>query len=301
MAAPKPIRQDPPLAPPHEQKLNDQQRKSTEGGPPSANYSLANQSYQRVSTQGGPPFSDPSAKYSAAKPSYQRVSTQGGPTFSDPSANPPHTKPQRINTAAFYLPPPTTARQPRHLYNQDCGSEYLSIGQIGKFERDLMWRISMSEQFEVLSLLSCMYRNRKNLIHGPNQRSKAEIAAIFSTTLMDFKFSLNELYKRYMMRKAALGKNKAEDFDWWALPVPELQRFKQHLLALGNADYNLFSFGVSDDGKMYLQLARNQVTLNYIQMINGLYDSFQQWLLVSNVEKWWQHCHRGYVDTYHSG
>ena len=146
-----------------------------------------------------------------------------------------------------------------------------------------------------------MYYNRKNLIYGPRQRSKAQIKAIFETALLDFKFSVNELYKRYLLRKSDLGHNKVEDFDWWALPVHELQRFKDHLLDLGNADYNLFSFGADANGNMYVQLAKNPVTLCYIQMINGLYDALQQWNLVDGAEEWWNHSHRGYIGRFHSG
>ena len=53
-----------------------------------------------------------------------------------------------------------------------------------------------------------------NVIPGRGQFSKAEIAALFAIHICDYRFSINELYKRYTMRDPqALQGRKASDIN----------------------------------------------------------------------------------------
>ena len=226
--------------------------------------------------------------YAPSPPPPPASRTRSAPSSSTSSFVPPRS----ISRASlFYQPPPARSRRPYNLHNTECGVRYKSTAKLTKADMILITDFLMkSNVFEILMLLSVIYHSRNNTIHGPNQLSQNAIRGIFGCDLIDYQFSLNELYKRFTMRKGILYGRDVNNLNFWKLPQKEVIRFMDYLDALSYFDaapeFKLWTFGKDEDGKLFLKLKPNRIVLNYFQFFNSLHDSLYQWRNTPHGEQW---------------
>ena len=195
-------------------------------------------------------------------------------------------QPEDLFKAQYYKAPPASRKAPETLHNQHCGARYKTVAAIKRWEAELFKKISASEVMVMMQVLASVYFYRMNSIPGKNTLSDAAIRGLFDCDITDFQFSINELYKRLAMRKGRLSADVAS-YNFWKLSPKEMDNFIDWLRKIGTwtdteaglhgAQYTLWTFGVDDDGKTFLKLKRNPATLNWIQLLNSMYDSLTQW------------------------
>ena len=226
--------------------------------------------------------------YAPSPPPPPASCTRSAPSSSTSSFVPPRS----ISRASlFYQTPPARSRRPYNLHNTECGVRYKSTAKLTKADMVLITDYLLkSNVFEILMLLSVIYHSRNNTIHGPNQLSQNEIRGIFGCDLIDYQFSLNELYKRFTMRKGILYGRDVNQLNYWKLPQKEIVRFMDYLDRLSYFDaapeFKLWTFGKDEDGKLFLKLKANRIVLNYFQFFNSLHDSLYQWRTTPHGEQW---------------
>ena len=186
-----------------------------------------------------------------------------------------------------YEQPPATIRQPAKLYNKDCGVKYKSVGAVVKADAILFNDLLKSEQMLMMQVLCSMYHYRMNTIPARNKLSQGAIRGIFGCHIIDYQFSLNELYKRVALRKRAIGYKSVGNYNFWLLPAHEMKKFRNWLQKIGSwtagvgkEKYSLWTLGMDNDGKLFLKLKFNQITLNFIQLINVMHDSLVSWRIL---------------------
>ena len=179
--------------------------------------------------------------------------------------------PQYPSKEQCYEQPPATIRQPAKLYNRDCGVPYKSVGAVVKADAILFHQLMTSEQMVVMQVLGAMYHYRMNTIPARNKLSKGAIRGIFGCGIMEFQYSLNELYKRLAMRKGVIGGRSIGNYNFWLLPAEEMDRFRKWLQKIGSWNagvgkekYTLWTLGRDNDGKLFLKLKFNHITLNFL-------------------------------------
>ena len=185
--------------------------------------------------------------------------------------------------AKYYKAPPALIRAPEQLYNQNCGAKYKTVGAIKRSDAILFQKIVNSEQMVVMQVLAGIYFYRMNSIPRKNALKPAAIRGIFDCDITDYQFSIHELYKRLAMRKGRVH-SAVGDYNFWALPAEEMDRFRKWLQRIGSwrddisdVSYPLWTFGKDASGKLYIKLKLNDITLNWIQLLNCMYDSLAQW------------------------
>ena len=220
------------------------------------------------------------------------------PSISQRYDQPPSTESMKLNNnmdiprypsqEECYKQPPATIRQPAKLYNKDCGVEYKSCGAVAKADAILFNDLLNCEQMSMMQVICSMYHYRMNTIPARNKLSQGAIRGIFGCHIMDYQFSLNELYKHVAMRKRAIGHKSVGNYNFWLLPPHDLKKFRRWLQKIGSwsagvgkQKYNLWSLGMDNDGKFYLKLQFNQMTLNFIQLINVMHDSLTSWRILT--------------------
>ena len=190
----------------------------------------------------------------------------------------------------FYQQPPARSRRPYNLHNKDCGVKYKSTAKVTKADMKLVNNLFRAEVFEILVLLSVIYHCRNNTIPGPNQLTQNEIRGIFDCDIIDYQFSLNELYKRYAMRKGVLYGRDVTNLNFWNLYDGEVIQFMSYLNELSYfeeaPEFKLWTFGKDDEGKWFLKLKANRIILNYFQLFNAIHDSLYQWRSTPHGEQW---------------
>lgn len=224
-------------------------------------------------------------------------STYAESVYPDYRPNPPsalplkdtRTKPPTENEtkAKYYKVPPASRREPTTLHNQHCRAKYKTVAAIRRVDALLFKKIVNSEQMVVMQVLAGIYFYRMNSIPGKDMLSTAAIRGIFDCDITDYQFSINELYKRLAMRKGRLN-SAVGDYNFWLLSAEEMDRFRNWLQRIGSwtdgmhgVCHTLWTFGKDDSGKIYLKLKLNEVTINWIQLLNCIYDSLSQWTRMS--------------------
>ena len=183
----------------------------------------------------------------------------------------------------YYQAPPASNREPPKLYNRDCGAKYKTVAAIKKFDAALFANLMACEQMKMMQVIATVYHYRMNSIPGKNMLSAGAIRGIFDCDITDYQFSLNELYKRLAMRDGTFRGVPVANYNFWSLPAEEMDRFREWLQRIGSwADgtglkYTLWTLGKDDDGKLFLKLRLNAVTVNWLQLLNGIADSLAQW------------------------
>ena len=190
----------------------------------------------------------------------------------------------------YYKAAPASRKVPERLHNQHCGAKYKTVAAIKRWEAELLKTISESEVMVMMQVLASIYFYRMNTIPGKNTLSDGAIRGLFDCDITDFQFSINEVYKRLAMRKGRLSADVAS-YNFWKLSAREIDNFINWLRKIGTwtdaeagihgAEYTLWTFGKDDDGKIYLKIKRNAATLNWIQLLNSMYDSLVQWKRMS--------------------
>ena len=222
----------------------------------------------------------PESTYAESVYSHSQPAPPCASSLKDTRFKPPTADDQK---ARYYTVPPPSRQPPELLYNQDCGAKYKTVAAIGRRDCMLFQRIVNSEQMVVMQVLACMYFYRMNSIQHKRALDQAPIRGIFDCDITDYQFSINELYKRLAMRKGRVHKHVA-DYNWWALSAGEMDRFRKWLQRIGSwtdvisrVSFTLWTLGKDAEGKIYLKLKLNDVTLNWIQLLNCIYDSLTQW------------------------
>ena len=192
--------------------------------------------------------------------------------------------------AQYYKAAPASRKVPERLHNQHCGARYKTVAAIKRWDAELLKRISESEVMVLMQVLATVYFYRMNAIPSKNALSDGAIRGLFDCDITDFQFSINEVYKRLAMRKGRLAADVG-CYNFWKLSATEMERFIDWLREIGTwvdteagihgAQHTLWTFGKDDPGKMYLKIKRNPATLNWIQLLNSLYDSLVQWKRMS--------------------
>ena len=207
------------------------------------------------------------------------------PSASELPSNHARNKPHTENKLKerYYKVPPASRRAPVTLHNQHCGAKYKTVAAIRRVDALLFKKLVNSEQMVVMQVLAGIYFYRMNSIPGKNMLSDAAIRGMFDCDITDFQFSINELYKRLALRKGRVN-SAVGDYNFWLLSIEEMDRFRDWLKRIGTwrdgvygAIYTLWTFGKDSSGKIYLKLKLNDATLNWIQLLNCMYDSLSQW------------------------
>ena len=152
-----------------------------------------------------------------------------------------------------------------------------------------------SQTMLIMQILINSYMHRMNTIPGKNVFSRAVISGIFKCHVTDYQFLVSEIYKRLAMRTGALP-SKADDYDFERIPAEEMRCFRAWLVNIGTwnppdgkMSCRLWTLGINHDGKDFLQLAENEFTLNYIQLLNTVFDNLKQWKNLAHGIAWIQH------------
>ena len=227
----------------------------------------------------------PTSVYAPSPPPPPASSTRSAPpssTFVPPASISP--------AELFYRTPPARSRRPYSLHNTECGVKYKSVARLIKADVKLLAVLFGGEVFQILMVLGVIYHSRNNTIPGPNQLSQNQIRGIFDCDIIDYQFSLNEVYKRYTMRKGVLGGRDVNDLNFWKLPQNEIVRFMEYLNGLNYLDaapgFKLWTFGRDQEEKWFLKLKPDRIILNYFQLFNALHDSLYQWRDTPHGEHW---------------
>ena len=200
----------------------------------------------------------------------------------------------------YYQQPPARSRRPYILKNKNNryirkhGIVYKSIACIRKVEAELFDYLWQSEALFIMLVLALIYHYRMNIIERRGALSDVDIAGIFDTDLCDFQFSICEIFKRYSMRRNALGNRNAAKLNFWALPAEAVKAFEDHLMSIGSFHkggqaFTLWSIHIDNEGKHYLKLRPCEFVLNYFQLFNSVHDSLYQWRTSLYGEEWIKH------------
>jgi len=194
----------------------------------------------------------------------------------------PAYSPKSVDAGGYYTTSPQHSRAPKHLYNKDCGVPYKSIAAITKQDHILIQQLLNSEQVSVIEAICLYYHYRMNTIHSPTALSQAQIRGIFDVDVVNYQFSIHELYKRWSMRKGAMNNRNANLLNFYNLSEGEVRRFIEYLDRIGTwetagKEIKLFSFGEDDNGLLFLKIKQNKFTQNIIQLLNSIHDNVRQW------------------------
>ena len=191
--------------------------------------------------------------------------------------------------SAYYLAAPAGSREPQKLHNKKAGGEYKSCGMISKKCIHLLHVFLNTEIFCMMTILCNIFHSRNNTIDQEMAKVDNTIKGIFSCDLIQYKFSLNEVYKRYVMRKGYLRGADAAEFNFWFLDDDIIKDWNFWLLELGWVNCvrdTLWNIDQTADGKWFLQLNHNELTLALVQTINSLYDSISLIGGLANWDEW---------------
>lgn len=188
----------------------------------------------------------------------------------------------KIKPIEYECVPLTDRREPDKLYNKECGVRYKSCGKITKRSISSMTAFLHTEVYGLFSILCTIFHQRNNTIEyrakevhpNDNDERAIKIRAIFNCNLIDYRFSVNEIYKRYCMRKGVITKNG--HFNFWNLSTKELTRWRQWLEQLGfihHLNEHLWTISLGKYGKWFLKFTDSKLALAIIQSINALHDS----------------------------
>ena len=193
-----------------------------------------------------------------------------------------------VNESCFHHGPMVLNRVPQKLFNQNIGAKYLSTGQVSKADDELMIAVQNTALYTHAMVWTTMYRNRCNIIPGPNQLPAEEIKKIFSTPITSWKFSMCEFYKRYIMRTRNFKRNVnvSASFNWSSLLEVELKSFMNYLKTFNEGNVQIYQFGKDDDQCYYFKIIKNKLTLALIQLINVTHDFVQNWRHNNIAQQW---------------
>ena len=272
---------------------------------------------------GSAPTYAPSSLSSSPKSTAKKVHTYNTPTFSLASHSSPAKSPNRNTTSkysrqhpqsaskspnkysrcppapcfppsvsshSFYYTAPVRRRQPRMLFNRDCGAEYKSLAAVTRADHVLIKHLLNSEQVTIIAAICLYYHYRMNTIRAPRALSQPAIRGIFEVEFVKYQYSVHELYKRLAMRYGQIFNRDVNSLNFNNLPGAEVQRFIDYLERVGTwktddgKEVKLFSFGQDDHGKLWLKVKANEFTLNIVQLLNSIHDNMRQWR--NMVYKW---------------
>ena len=200
-----------------------------------------------------------------------------------------------INESCYHHGPMVLNRQPQKLFNQNIGAKYLTTGQVSKADDQLMINLQETALYTHAMVWTTMYRNRNNLIPGPQQLADEEIEKIFTTPITSWKFSVIEYYKRFMMRTRNFNRNinASDQFNWSSILEVELQAFIKYLGTFNTKRIQIYQFGKDDHQSYYFKIVKNKLTLALIQLINVTHDFCQNWNLNNIAQEWMKSAHPG--------
>ena len=206
------------------------------------------------------------------------TSPTGGKLFGDP-----------FDIYEYYDTPPKRSRIPYGLKNKSCGKRYMSIGAFTKGDEKFIKSLLGSEILTLMTCFALCYYYRFNTIKGKDDKTMSEIGDLFAEHLMYFQCPLNELLKRYLMRKYATPKGLL-GLNISSLAFNQINRgilykfmdFMRDRATVGG--YTIFEFGGFPDGSgaIYARLCPNEVTLGLIQFLNSMHDTIYQWKRMVN-------------------
>jgi len=197
-----------------------------------------------------------------------------------------HVQPAQIHPddlikAQYRQRPPISAktRQPDKLYNTDCGVPYLGAGAVGKRDDIRFNALWNSEAARIIRIIILIYFYRNNTIAGKYELPLAAIKQIHCTELIDYKISISELYKRYLVHLGYLSQRQADNYNFWKLESAERRRWTRHLEKVGKSRDvvgMLWRLG-EERGKEFLQLIHSPMTLSFVQTVNAVHDIMALW------------------------
>lgn len=141
----------------------------------------------------------------------------------------------------------------------------------------LLYTLFATEQYQIIQAVHISYRWRFNAVK--NKRYTIQfVDKVWSTSMVDYKVPLFELYKRLAVKQGKFSSNAAKSMDFSHLNNNELKRFKCWLLDKSyifdptdrTKRIDLFSIKLDKNKVEYIQLTANKVTRWIIQLINTL-------------------------------
>lgn len=220
----------------------------------------------------------------------QSITASPPPAFTtQPQAQPqasaypgPQPRPQPPVISQYRQHAPARDRVPSYLHNQDCGVPYKGIGAMFVGDHELVRTLIASQAFILFEVLVNIYFYRCNTVHGRGQLSRDKIRKLFGMEIYEYLFPLPEIYNRYLRRIGVMTKAGAASCNFWKLPDGEISAFVTWIKSItrwtkGGLQYELFEFGADRNGRRWLKIRAQTVTLNFIQMINAMHDSIRAW------------------------
>ena len=193
---------------------------------------------------------------------------------------------------SYHEAPKATSQLPECLHNTNCGAVYKSCGKVTKKGTRMFVEFLQTETFVMCSVLCTIYHNRNNTIQNANALPRGAIRGIFNCDLLNYRFSVNEIYKRYCMRKGHLGGSDQSHFNFWKLSQVELRDFTKWLDTLGftaitgKGGLFLWHCERSADNKYFLKIHDNRFTLAVVQAINSFHDIIKVWNDTDDFQDW---------------
>ena len=190
---------------------------------------------------------------------------------------------REIMPAEYEIVPPARSRAPTNLLNKDCGARYRSCGKITRKGLNFLNIFLNTELYVLCTVLCTIYHNRNNTIQKSSSKDtisdkdrKAKIKAIFNCTIYNYRFSVNEIYKRYLIRKGAIRKLDQAEYNFWNLSEKERKKWTDWLVNMGKVkkvNKALWIVRSGKDNKWFLKFTDSTLALAIIQTTNALHDS----------------------------
>lgn len=207
-----------------------------------------------------PPCQSPAV---SSPPSAYNQSASHPPPRQSP---PPH---QSSPLSSWEQKPPAMNRTPKVLYNKSCGTRYIGIGNVTALHHSLFEKAACSETMLFFQVLTCIFYYRCNMVSRKGCMSPQNIRQLFGTGIERFKFSLNEIYKRMLVRMNKIESGQLKEFKWWDLPQWELDNVREYINRIGTfiakdgKVHKLFEFGADENGKQWMRIRPGPIPLYF--------------------------------------
>ena len=182
----------------------------------------------------------------------------------------------------YYTHPPVTERRPASSY-QYCGEVPKLIAGITNDDAVLFTGLMCSEQMVMMQILANLYNKRLDAVAKFDTIGRM----LGNCDVPDYHFTIRSVYEALAIRCQSLRQAKdgrALDYDFSLLPADEEETFKKWLMKIGcwhpldgEANYTLWKIESDDDGNEYLQIQNNELTVNYMQLLNAVDDNLKAW------------------------
>ena len=173
------------------------------------------------------------------------------------------------------IPLPTDERIPPPLNQKEVnGVSFKAVGCVKSIDHDiLVTKFMNSSVFHFTRLFTVNYNFRYHSFATKSQVEDPVRAAVYDKHILDFRWCLSSAYKRYAIWTRAISQEDSHQYNFEHIPEREMAGFRAFLDdAAYYGDVRVFIVDRTRDGRWYIQLMDNPISLRIVQWINALHD-----------------------------